>query len=305
MDSCGDGQTGAYSLFHLPSMATTLMKTTCRAPDMDVSEKHPKRVFVKRVIDLEMRLSYYDRIKGTIPEAMLDTGIVANDAPGPEYAYDSPEHAHHSASTSFLRLIRAKAPISETEEELASFQKALENEHNLSTEDAEKIKRDMSIQTILHVGSRSFSHFLNALERYLNLLRNLTPSASTRQHLLTIVATFWRRNPQFHLIVLDKLLQYRLVDTRDVVVWIFAPESEQEGIRSKTWADVDLWQQLQIVLRTVQSRVTSASARVEGLKREAEARAAETHENGEQREVDAEGGALLLSPLSSFSPVLN
>ena len=34
------------------------------------------------------------------------------------------------------------------------------------TEEAEKIKRDMAVQTILNVGSRSFSHFLNALERY-------------------------------------------------------------------------------------------------------------------------------------------
>ncbi|GAA5895142.1 hypothetical protein JCM6882_008291 [Rhodosporidiobolus microsporus] len=257
------------------------------APDMDVSEKHPKRVFVKRVIELEVRLSYFDRIKNTLPEALLDTGVVPDDSPGPEYAYDSPEHTHHAASTAFLKLIRAKAPISETEDELSSFQKALEAEHNLDPEKAERVKRDMAVQTILHVGSRSFSHFLNALERYLTLLRNLTPSASARQHLLTVVAAFWRRNPQFHLIVLDKLLQYRLVDTRDVVVWVFAPESEQDGTRPKTWADADLWGMLQIVLRTVQGRVDAARGRAEGLRREAEAKAAETAKEGEA--VDAEG----------------
>ncbi|GAA5937525.1 hypothetical protein JCM10213_007267 [Rhodosporidiobolus nylandii] len=260
-------------------------------PDMDNSEKHPKRVFVKRVIDLETRLSYYDRIKGTIPEAMLDTGVVAADAPGPEYAYESPENTHNAAAAAFLKLIRNKAPIAEAEDELASFQKALEAEHNLTPDDADKVKRDMAVQTILHVGSRSFSHFLNALERYLTLLRHLTPSQSTRQHLLTIVATFWRRNPQFHLIVLDKLLQYRLVDTRDVVVWVFADEKEQEGARKKTWADIDLWQQLQIVLRTVQNRVDSAQLRVEGLKREAEARAAEREKD--QDAMDAEGDAAI------------
>ncbi|GAA5821849.1 hypothetical protein JCM11251_004742 [Rhodosporidiobolus azoricus] len=261
------------------------------APDMDVSDKHPKRVFVKRVIDLEVRLSYFDRIKGTIPEAMLDTGVVPDDSPGPEYAYDSPEHTHHAASAAFLKLIRSKAPIVEAEEELSNFQKALEAEHNLDPEKAERVKRDMAVQTVLHVGSRSFSHFLNALERYLTLLRNLTPSASARQHLLTVVAAFWRRNPQFHLIVLDKLLQYRLVDTRDVVIWVFAPESEQEGIRKKTWADADLWGMLQIVLRTVQGRVDAARGRAEGLRREAEARAAETEGPKENEGVDAEGDA--------------
>lgn len=56
---------------------------------MEVSDKHPKRVFVKRVIELEVRLSYYDRIKGTIPEVMLDTAVIPDDAPGPEYDYDA------------------------------------------------------------------------------------------------------------------------------------------------------------------------------------------------------------------------
>ena len=59
------------------------------ASDMEVSDKHPKRVFVKRIIELEVRLSYYDRIKGTIPETMLETNVMADDAPGPEYYYDS------------------------------------------------------------------------------------------------------------------------------------------------------------------------------------------------------------------------
>lgn len=59
------------------------------AGDMEVSDKHPKRVFVKRVIELETRLSYHERIKGTIPESMLETAVMSEDAPGPEYDYDS------------------------------------------------------------------------------------------------------------------------------------------------------------------------------------------------------------------------
>lgn len=69
---------------------------------MDVSAKHPKRVFVKRTIELEIRLSYFDRVKGTIPEVMLDTGVVPDDAPGPEYTYEAPGRlvvafSHHSS----------------------------------------------------------------------------------------------------------------------------------------------------------------------------------------------------------------
>jgi len=83
---------------------------------MEVSDKHPKRVFVKRVIELEVRLSYYDRIKGTIPETMLETAVMADDAPGPEYDYDSSGMSltfHHrsrdSRTESCARSIRSHA----------------------------------------------------------------------------------------------------------------------------------------------------------------------------------------------------
>lgn len=203
------------------------------------------------------------------------------------------EHVHAASAASFLRTIRAKAPVSETEDELNSFQRSLESENNMTPEEAEKVKRDMAVQTVLFVGSRSFSHFLNALERYLTLLRNLSTSPAARQDLLTTVAVFWKRHPQFHLIVLDKLLQYRLVDTRDVISWIFAPSEDQPGTRTKTWSDLDLWAMLQVTLKSMQKNVDGARMRVEGLGREAElVGAEEDNRAGGEGVVDAEGGAL-------------
>ncbi|ORY91755.1 MIF4G like-domain-containing protein [Leucosporidium creatinivorum] len=247
------------------------------APDMDVSAKHPKRVFVKRTMELEIRLSYYDRVKGTIPVVMLDTGVIPDDAPGAEYAYENPDHKHAAAAASLLRLVRAKGPIPEVETELAEFASALQKEHSLTEEEAEPIKRDMAIQTILSVGSRSFSHFLNVLERYLPLLRTLSPSPATRIELLSILATFWRRNSQFHLIVLDKLLQYRLVDSADVIAWVFSPVAnvEEDGKKKKGWSDIDTFTALNATIQTVQGRVTGAKGRLDGITREEEAKAAE------------------------------
>lgn len=40
----------------------------------------------------------------------------------------------------------------------------------MSEEEAERVARDMAVQTVLNVGSRSFSHFLNALERLVSPL---------------------------------------------------------------------------------------------------------------------------------------
>lgn len=55
---------------------------------MNLGGKHPKRVLVERIIELEVRLSYFDRVKGTIPEVLLVTGVMKDEAPGPVFGYE-------------------------------------------------------------------------------------------------------------------------------------------------------------------------------------------------------------------------
>jgi len=57
------------------------------------------------------------------------------------------------------------------------------------------------MQSLLHIGSRSFSHLLNAIERYLPLLRNIastgassgSASPEAKADILTAAASFWRQ----------------------------------------------------------------------------------------------------------------
>ena len=47
---------------------------------------------MRRVVDYETRLSYYDRIVKTLPEQMQhpDNLVVPAEAPGPDFEYDDP-----------------------------------------------------------------------------------------------------------------------------------------------------------------------------------------------------------------------
>ena len=47
---------------------------------------------MRRTVDHEIRLSYYDRIHKTLPEPMAnpDSLVIAADTPGPAYEYDDP-----------------------------------------------------------------------------------------------------------------------------------------------------------------------------------------------------------------------
>lgn len=47
---------------------------------------------MRRVVDYEIRLSYYDRVVKTLPEPMADpqAGVLPAQAPGPVFAYENP-----------------------------------------------------------------------------------------------------------------------------------------------------------------------------------------------------------------------
>jgi nuclear cap-binding protein subunit 1 len=59
-------------------------------PDLELPEYHPKRLLMRRVVDFEIRLSYYDRIVKTLPGPMADpaAGVLPAQAPGPSFAYE-------------------------------------------------------------------------------------------------------------------------------------------------------------------------------------------------------------------------
>lgn len=62
-----------------------------RVPDLAFVEQHPKRSFVRRAIELEVRLSYHDRILKTLPEPMqTDPNVIATQSPGPSFEYEDP-----------------------------------------------------------------------------------------------------------------------------------------------------------------------------------------------------------------------
>lgn len=59
---------------------------------MSLCPRHPKRAFIRRAVEFEIRLSYYDRILKTLPPPMQDPDalVMPEEAPGPDFEYDDP-----------------------------------------------------------------------------------------------------------------------------------------------------------------------------------------------------------------------
>ena len=62
-----------------------------RAPDLELDPYHPRRTFMRRALDLEVRLGYYDRILKTLPEGMQapEALVMPAEAPGYDFEYES------------------------------------------------------------------------------------------------------------------------------------------------------------------------------------------------------------------------
>ncbi|KAF7776434.1 hypothetical protein Agabi119p4_4827 [Agaricus bisporus var. burnettii] len=251
-------------------------------PDLSLSPQHPKRAFIRRVVELEIRLAYHERILKTLPPEMEDPEayVISEQAPGAAFEYEDPSHPHHEAAQTVLNLFRGRANAEDVITHLDTLKSMLEasDEGHM---DVDSLVRSIAVQSLLNIGSRSFSHLLNGIERYLALLRSLASggvsssggqgNAEAKSDILTAVASFWRRNRQMVGIVFDKLMQYQIVDPTDVVGWTFANGSIVGGVREPGMPlnlSVFEWDLLKGALDKANGRVIIARRKIATLRKE-------------------------------------
>ncbi|CDR99104.1 related to 80 kDa nuclear cap binding protein [Sporisorium scitamineum] len=260
--------------------------------DTELESAHPKIVFMKRIVELEIRLAYHDRVKQTLPEE-IQAVAMPSEEPAAVFTYGDPSHPYSAQAARLINSIKAKASAEVILADFETFKSSiLDNSSSIPTETAEGmvpdqqqadvVVRDLTIQCVLQVGFRSFSHFLNIVERYHALLRQLSRSPRMRAAILAGAVRFWSRSQQWVHIVVDKLLQYRIVEPADVVEFIFSPPTDEPAtilssgggdVEREGWVGFNTWTLLRMTLEKVNGRVDQLKKRLEEIQRkEAEKR---------------------------------
>ncbi|KAF6762456.1 cap binding protein 80-PB [Ephemerocybe angulata] len=255
-------------------------------PDLELTVQHPKRAFMRRAIEFEIRLAYHERIFKTLPEQMqaADAYTIPDNGPTPAFEYEDPgkfslfPHKHHDSAQAILNLFRGRAKAEDVITHLDTLRESLESSDE---PDVDSTVRSIAVQSLLHIGSRSFSHLLNAIERYLPLLRNLAGggassttgvggSAEARTDILAAAAAFWKHNRQMVAIVFDKLMQYQIVDPTDVVGWTFLNGSAIGQLSEVSPMNLSAfeWDLLRAAIDKANGRVVSARRKVVALRKE-------------------------------------
>ena len=154
----------------------------------------PQACFIRELLEKEIRLSYYERIKSMLPENYHV--MIPATAPVPSFKYESAEDPLHAKSKEVIDSIRTKKSVEELRDLLSRYKEELASSGVSSEVEQQSVIRELFTQCLLLVGPKSFSHVLNVVERYLEVLRFLNATPEGRLHTVQIVSSFWKDNTQ-------------------------------------------------------------------------------------------------------------
>lgn len=153
-----------------------------------------QRVFLRTLIYRLLLLSYAEKMESILPEFML-----------PLLPYkDTSSTPSDSLNKDVLDFLKKRPSLAELQSKISS-------ENWNPTNDV--------FEVMLMMGSKTFSHLLNAFERYAGLFKE--SGRDSQYACIEIAFNFWSHNPQNLHIVLEKMVHYRVVDAELVVEFLF------------------------------------------------------------------------------------
>ncbi|KAF3273215.1 hypothetical protein TWF970_009251 [Orbilia oligospora] len=264
---------------HLSNFGYT-WKWTEWIPDLELSKVHPRRSFIQEAVEKEIRLSFANRVKSTLPEQYCELVPEDKEKELPDFKFESDDIAFPEEGKQLLNLIRQKAPNEEVDTLMNAITDAANNK---GLPDPSKYARDMYMTCICHIGAKSLSHVLSCIERCKEKLTQLGQESSQAQRqIVGTVMRYWADQPGIGANVIDKLLNYSILTPLSVIEWVVLDAGGEVLPRGHAWEMVNTTTR-KVVLRTR----NLASARGEDLPEEQIATAEQQHEvaKAEQAEL--------------------
>ncbi|OLL22272.1 Nuclear cap-binding protein subunit 1 [Neolecta irregularis DAH-3] len=221
--------------------------------DIALPESHPRRVFIREVLEKELRLSYHGRIQGTIPEEYQF--LIGDEPPSTNFKYANEDEELYPEASALLESMRQKKDQSEILQQLVHIETRAREE---GLENPEFESLEILVQIVLYLGEMSFSHALNNIERNLQpLIQKCNANQQARRHTISVVMDFWKFQPSIGAILLDKLLNYTVLTPLSVIEWLLV---------DSTFADrAFAWEISFKTIDKVNARVTRLSTQVSNL----------------------------------------
>ncbi|KAI9826223.1 MAG: hypothetical protein M1819_007390 [Sarea resinae] len=170
-------------------------------------------------LEKEVRLSFAQRIRGTLPEPYQPLVSESKEKDAPDFKYDSDQTPYAQEGRELLALLRKKS----SEDEIQSVINTIHAKAaTLGVADTLVPSTDAYVTAICHLGSKSLSHVLSCIERCKDRLLAIgaqSPTAARRQ-IISSVMEYWHDQPGVGVNIVDKLLNYTILTPLSVVEWV-------------------------------------------------------------------------------------
>lgn len=207
-------------------------------------------MFISGAIDKECRLSFAQRIRGTLPEPYLPLIPEIKEDEAPDFKYMSEcEYqllgnilfkANRETATPYfkegqelMQLIRKKAGDDEILPVMSTIE---EQAQTMGVEDTKVPSTDALVTSICYVGAKSLSHILSCIERNKDrLLAVGAASQASRRQIITSVMEYWSGQPGIAIDIVDKLLNYTIISPMSVLEWALSDSMAAGTVLGKSF----------------------------------------------------------------------
>lgn len=183
-------------------------------------------------LDKEIRLSFAQRIKGTLPEPYQPLISSAKEKDTPDFKFADESVPYSAQGRELVTLIRKKAPDTEIAPVLSAIESAASQ---LGVTDPLIQSTDAYMTAICFVGSKSLSHVLSCIERCKDRLLAIGPrSPAARRQIVTSVLTYWADHTGVGVNIIDKLLNYTILTPMSVIEWALIDHVERGTVLARS-----------------------------------------------------------------------
>ncbi|GLU19292.1 hypothetical protein SLE2022_355520 [Rubroshorea leprosula] len=174
------------------------------------------------VLEREVRLSYWDKIKQSIENAHALEELLPPKG-GPNFKYTLENGLEKTDLHKLSAELNNKVKGRSTAREIISWvEESIFPVHGL------EVTLSIVVQTLLDIGSKSFTHLITVLERYGQVIAKICPDHDKQAMLISEVSSFWENNAQMTAIAIDRMMGYRLISNLAIVRWVFSPTNIEQ-----------------------------------------------------------------------------
>lgn len=244
---------------------------------LSLDSEHPKPKFIREVMLKCMRLSYWQRIREILPDSF---SCFIPEKTEPYYKY-SQEGAASLPGTATAHQLVVSIRQKCTPEDVLGVLKDLPNPRSEEEADSRfnPLKIDVFVQTLLNLGSKSFSHSFAAISKFHYVFKILAESEEAQICILRNMIELWRNHQQMMTVLVDKMLKTQIIECSAVANWIFSKDMIPEFTKSY------IWEILHITIKKMNRHVSKLTAELSEAR---EKLAREEHSDSESEE-DEEG----------------